>query len=526
MRDKRIIWESIRRWFMADSRMKNGTRNICASVINRCVLILLPFITRTLIVRVLGSSYLGLSGLFTSILNVLNLSELGFGSALVFSMYQPAADGDLPKIGALLNAYKKIYRIVGAAVLLGGIVLMPFLPKLIKESWPDTINIYVLYLIYLVNTSVSYFAFAYRRALLMAYQNNRVLSNVNTVVSILLYVFQIVLLRLFQNYYLYVCVLPIFTIVENVCIAAYTFKAYPGIEERGDLSAAEKKSITVHVKGIALQKLCSASRNSFDSIVISIYLGLTTIAVYNNYYYILSAVHALLYQISNAIRSSVGNSIVKESVDKNYRDFNIITMIYVWISGVCGACMLCLYQPFMELWMGADMLLPFESMCLFPLYFFLLSMGDIVALYKDGAGLWWYGRYRTIAEAVGNLVLNFLLGWLWGINGILIATLLTVTFIGLGYGGYIVFRYYFKTPKYRNYVFLELKYVFFVMINAFAVYALCSMIDTAGFWGLVLKGIVCAVLSAVVLWLMLRKQPYYQETKAFISRMFGLKRFF
>lgn len=511
---------------MADSRMKNGILNIYASVMNRCVMVLLPFITRTMIVTTLGSSYLGLSGLFTSILNVLNLSELGFGSALVFSMYKPVADNDIPKISALLNVYKKIYRAVGIAILLGGVALMPCLPKLINGTWPDTVNIYVLYFIYLLNTSISYLAFAHRRALLMAYQNNRVLSNVNTILSILLYMLQIALLYLWGNYYLYVCVLPIFTVIENVYVAIYTSKVYPEIKESGGLSNVEKESIKIHVKGIALQKLCSASRNSFDSIVISMYLGLTAITIYNNYFYILSAIHALLYQIPNAIRPSIGNSIIGESVDKNYADFNIMTMIYVWISSVCSACLLCLYQPFMELWMGPDLLLPFGTMCMFPLYFFLLSIGDIITLYKDGAGLWWYGRYRTVIEAIGNLILNFLLGWLWGINGILVATLLTVTFIGLGYGGYIVFKYYFKTKNYLGYIFLELKYLLFTVISAFTAYGLSSLIVPSGFFGLILRGGVCVAVSTSMFWLMIRKQPYYLEAKAFVGRIFGSKNLF
>jgi len=509
---------------MADGRIKNSTLNICASVINRCILILFPFVTRTLIIQVLGSSYLGLSSLFTSILSVLNLTELGFGSALVFSMYKPAATGDTEKMGALLNVYKKIYCAIGVVIFSCGLLLMPFLPGLIKGTWPDTINIYVLYFIYLVNTSVSYFAFAHRRALLLAYQKSRILSNTNTVFSLLFYTVQFIFLISFHNYYLYVCILPIFTFAENIYVAAYTSKKYPEIKEYGSISDIEKNKIKDHVKGIALQKFCSASRNSFDSIVVSMYLGLSFVTIYNNYYYIFYAVHALLYQIPNAIRSSVGNSVVSESIEKNYVDFNIMTIIYVWICSVCSACLLSLYQPFMELWMGQDMLLPFGSMCLFVLYFYLLSMVDIIALYKDGAGLWWYGRYRTLIEAVANLILNFLLGLLWGINGILLATVLTLVIVGHGYGGYIVFRYYFKGKKYKEYILLELKYFSFALCSSAVSYLLCNRIAVSNLLGLFLRLFVCLIISNTVCWLILRKQKYYPEVKIFFRKILRFNR--
>lgn len=146
-----------------DSRSKNGVRNVFAGFINRIVLIILPFITRTAIVYTLGSEYLGLSNLFTSILMVLNLSELGFGSALVYSMYKPVADNDTATLKALLNFYKRIYRIVGLGLLLLGAIVSLFLPKIIKGDVPGDVNLYVLYFMFLANTSISYFVYAHKK---------------------------------------------------------------------------------------------------------------------------------------------------------------------------------------------------------------------------------------------------------------------------------------------------------------------------------------------------------------------------
>ena len=494
-----------------------------ASILNRILFIILPFITRTVFIYVLGKNYLGLSSLFTSILTVLNLTELGFGSALVYSMYKPAAENDKEKLCALLKDYQKIYRIIGIAILGCGLGLLPFLPKLIKGSWPDGINIYVLFVIYLVNTSISYFAFAYKKALLTAYQRSDIITNVASIVTVVEYFTQIIILLVGKNYYLYVCVLPIFTLIDNLVTGFIVSKKFPDIVCKGELAQEDKYAIKTHVKGIALQKICSHSRNSFDSIVISMYLGLESIAVYNNYYYIMNSVHAFMYLIPNAVRASVGNSVMSESLEKNYRDFNTMSMIYMWISAWSTTCLLCLYQPFMILWMGKDMLLPMSTVVLICFYFYELCMSDIISLYKDGAGLWWFGRYKTATEAAANLILNFILGYFYGISGIVLATVLTIFFIGHGYGGYVVFHYYFKEQKFWDYIRLQLQYLIITIAVASLSYYFCSFIRGAGFGALFGKAALCLVLPNLLLWVILKRTKYFLNAEIFMRNI--LKKF-
>ena len=171
-----------------EGRTKNSIRNIGAGFINRIVLLVFPFIIRTVIIYVLGEEYLGLSSLFTSVLSLLNLSELGFGSALVYSMYRPIEEHNDAQVCALLNFYRKVYHIIGIIVLGIGLMLIPFLRQLIKGTWPQNINIYVLYIIYLLNTVFSYFIFAYKKALITAYQRNDIISHVNSIVNIAMYI--------------------------------------------------------------------------------------------------------------------------------------------------------------------------------------------------------------------------------------------------------------------------------------------------------------------------------------------------
>ena len=355
-----------------DSRSKNGKRNIIAGVLNKILQISLPFATRTVLIYSLGSNFLGLSSLFTSILMVLNLSELGFGSALIYSMYKPVAENDCDKLRALLSVYRKIFLYIGVAILFLGIAACPFLRSIIKGEVPENINIYILFLIYLGNTVISYIFFAHKKALIQAYQRQDILSNINSFLSVGINLSQIVLLLLTKNYYLYVIVYPVFTIIENAWAGYYAKKLYPDLYCYGKLSIEDKKAIKQHVKGIALQNFCSTSRNSLDSIVISMFIGLTSIAMYSNYFYVMNSVHSILYLVPNSIRPTVGNSVASESVDKNFLDFSNMYFIYIWVTCVFATCLICLYQPFMQIWMGSELMFPFSTVVLFVIYFILL----------------------------------------------------------------------------------------------------------------------------------------------------------
>ncbi|UKI56602.1 MAG: hypothetical protein L6V90_05600 [Treponema succinifaciens] len=172
--------------------------------------IFFPFLIRTVLIKKIGIEYAGLNSLFSSILQVLNLTELGFASAVVYSMYKPIAEDDKDTICALLNFYKRVYFIIGLVILALGSAVMPFLPHLIKGNVPQDINIYVLYSIYLVNTSLSYLLFGYKNSLLNAHQRRDVISNILTITQGLMNICQLLILVTIKNYYLYVLMMPIF----------------------------------------------------------------------------------------------------------------------------------------------------------------------------------------------------------------------------------------------------------------------------------------------------------------------------
>lgn len=504
---------------MKIDRSGNAKRNLFFGTLNKIVTVILPFIVRTTIIHILGAEYLGLGSLFSSILQVLSLTELGVGSAIVYSMYKPIANDDNDTLCALLAFYKKIYFIIGIFIMAIGVIIIPFLPKLINGTYPDTMNIYYLYLIYLINTVSSYLLFAFKGSLLNAYQRVDISNNINSAVNILMYLFQIIILITTRNYYLYAALMVIASVAVNFLVAFYTTKLFPEIVCRGRISAYQRQDIKVKLKGLMLNKVCQVSRNAFDSIFVSMFLGLAETAIYNNYYSIMNAVTSFLAIVSQSILGGVGNSVETEDVKKNYFDMIKINFIYMWISGFCTVCLVCLYQPFTKLFFGKHMVLSINAVILFCIYFYVLKMGDIRSVYVHANGLWWENRYRSVIEAVSNLVLNYFLGKYFGIYGIIAATLLSLFFINFLWGSGIIFKYYFTEISIKEYYGLHFFYAVTTMLACWVTYHVCELISIAGVAGLFFRLIICMVLPNIIFMLFYRKTKEYKAAIPWIKKM-------
>lgn len=354
---------------MKIERTKNAARNIVWGIIEKVASLLLPFAVRTIMIKALGSEYLGLSSLFTSILSVLSISELGIGTAIVFSMYKPIAEDDNDMLCALLNAYRSVYRLIGIIILFAGIAITPFLPKLVKGSVPSDVSLYALYFIYLFNTVISYFLFSYKAALFSAFQRNDLVSKRSFVINLVSNIYKIVVLLLFHNYYIYVIVIPAATIATNLLNAYLANKMFPDIQCKGVLPKETKDGIKKRIIGLMSFKIYNVVFASVDSIVISSFLGLTPLAIYNNYYYVQNSLVGFLVILTSSITAGVGNKMVTNSKEDNYSDFKKITFVNGWICSLCAVCMFCLYQPFMVLWVGKELVFPFSTMTLMVFYF-------------------------------------------------------------------------------------------------------------------------------------------------------------
>lgn len=488
-------------------------------IVNKLFTFLLLFTMRTVLLYLLGTEYLGLDSLFTSVLQMLNIAELGFSAAVVFSMYKPIAENDPEKICALLNLYRLAYRIIGIVILAVGLLLTPLLPKLIKGNIPSDMNLYFLYFIFLGNTVIGYWMFTYKKSLLSAHQREDLNINANTVITLCKSGLQIVLVVVFRNYYLYLLLMPVATIAENLYIAWLSKRLFPQYICRGRLDRDSGRDIFRRIGGLMVQNVCQISRNSFDNIIISAYLGLAQVTIYGNYYTIMYGVHTLLCCITRAMTASVGNKIVVSDTERNHADMLRFTFMYMWIAGVAVICLLVLFQPFMKLWAGEARMFPMPAVILLCIYFYALCMGDVRTVYVTSDGLWWEGRYRSALEAVANIVLNILLGKYMGISGIILATILSILIINFGYGTTIIYRHYFKNGKLYQFYQQHFFYAVVTAATAFIVYAVCSRMPDGGIAGLLGKGIAAFFLSNLFLLLAYHRTESFRDALRFARQI-------
>ena len=333
---------------MKIERTKNAARNIAFDGMLKLLNIIIPFFLRSIMLNYLGVEYLGLSGLFRSILSFLNLAELGVGSAMVFSMYKPIAEDDTPSICALLKLYRTFYRAIGLFIAVVGLALTPFLRSLINGDIPSDMNLYILYFMNLGSTVLTYWLFAYKRSLLDAHQRTDVISKVSLITQFVEYALKLPALIIFKNYYMFLGVQLGAQVVINLLTAMQVNKMYPQYSPQGRLPRKKVIDIVHRVRDLFTSKFAGVVFNFADTIVISAFMGLATLAVYQNYFFIITALRTFIDVIIVACIAGVGNSLVTESEEKNYKDFSRITMLFGWIMGVGSAMLLCLYQPFMQ----------------------------------------------------------------------------------------------------------------------------------------------------------------------------------
>lgn len=486
-------------------------------MIEKITFIIFPFIIRTILIYKLGVEYVGINGLFSSILQVLSLAELGFSSAIVFSMYKPISVGDEKTICALLMFYRKIYQKIGIIILAVGLMILPFLNLFIRGAYPDDINIVLVYVVYLFNTSISYFLFAHKKSLLLAHQRKDIIDKIIITVRVLFSTIQILVLIFTANYYAYLIIMPIITIFENILCASKVKKVYPDLQCKGELTRDKKDEIIEKVKGLLVYKICGVTRNSLDNIFLAAFLGVSTVGMYSNYYYIMTAIRSFMDVITTSMSASIGNSVAVEDVDKNYNDLNRLTFIYAWVCGWCTVCLYCLYQPFMVLWVGESNVFSMSIVAAFCIYFYVWTAGDIRSQYTDACGLWYKERKRSVVETMSNVILNYLLVRLWGVFGIVIATAISIGLIGIPWCTKILFDNYFKCKSIKKYFKYHIFYGIATVVVVCITNIICSKVYVNGIGGFIIKLIICIFIPNICYLILYYKTDIFKSSIEFLK---------
>lgn len=446
------------------SRIFYTGKNIFWGYVSSIATILLSFITRTAFIYTIGSEYLGINGLFTSVLGVLSLTELGIGAAINFSLYKPVAEGNREKIKSLMQLYKVAYRWIAAIVFILGLCLVPFLNNLIKGA-QGIIHLKLYYLIFLFNTVSSYFV-SYKYGLINAEQKNYIVTNITAIFNVVMNIVQIILIVIFNNYVFYLLTQAIFQLFQKIYMAFYINNKYPYLREKNTipLSKEEKTNISKNVRALIFHKIGEISVNQTDNIIISAFINIITVGLVSNYMLIISTVNIFVNIIFNGMIGSLGNLFAVESKEKQFQIFKVMDFVGYWIFSFSSVSIISLIQPFIELMWGREYNLPIRIVGLMILNNYMVGLRISVNNIKVAGGIFEQDKYLAIIQSVVNLMISIILAKKIGLVGVYIGTIVSGLIPSL-IRPYIVYKYLLKRNSIGYYISFFIRFLITVIMT-------------------------------------------------------------
>ena len=504
-------------------RTINSFKNILTGIFGHLFRIILEFGSRTVFIYVLGVEYLGVSGLFTNILSLLNLSELGIGTAIVYSLYKPLSENNVKIIQATMNLLKRAHFYIGCVIALAGSLLIPFLPKIIKSSI-DLVNLNLIYLLYLFQSVSSYWFFAYKRSILEADQKKYIINLINYAVTTVTVVTQMVLLLVFRSFLLYVLVGVISNITKNIVLSKKVDNLYPVLLEENQerLPKKEKTLIYKNLVGLSMYKISGTVLNSTDNIIISSFINIAAVGLYSNYLMITNAIVTMMNLFFSSFTASIGNLNVTETNNKKEFIFRCLNFLNFWLYGFSAICLWVLFNPFISLWVGKEYVFEDYIVALIIMNFLTQGLQNAVILYKDACGLFWQGRYRPIMSASLNIIISIVLVRPLGIVGVLLGTILSRFLTTWWFDPWMVHRYVFNKPV-GHYYFRYFRSLVIIILTGLLVDAICLLFSGSTWGNLIVKLIVCMIIPNTIFLLLFRKSEEFKyimsALKSLVSRL-------
>lgn len=486
------------------SRIENSIRNSFLGIIVQVTNVVLGFIVRSVFIRCLSAEYLGVNGLFSNILTILSLAEMGVGSAIIYNMYKPIADNDEMQIAKLMNFYRQAYICIGCIVAGVGLCITPFLNILINIQ-SNVSNLTCIYLLYLSNTVLSYFS-AYKRSIFSADQRERVLHIFRLAFYVLRSALQIACLLLLHNFVIYLVIQTVCTFFENIFVSLYADKEYPFLNKykRVHLTKQEKKPIIENIKALFIYKIGSTALDGTDNIIITAFDGIINVGIYSNYTLVTSSIQLLLSQVSNSLSGSVGNFVAKEKESRFEELLQRITFLNFVIYGGTFVVLIACLSPFIELWAGETYTLSFEVVFVHCLNLYIYGMMNSIWTFRSAMGLFVYGKWRPIVSAGINIIISIWWGKYLGILGVLLGTTFARIITNVWFDPYIVYKHGLKKSP-CNYYIQWVGYFLIIFLLTFIIELINDGLHLTGLGALVFNVFFSPAFFAFTLIILFRK---------------------
>ena len=492
------------------TRTEYSVMNTSVAIVARMSAILMGFLTRVVFTRVLSEGYVGINGLFTDILNILSLSELGVGTAITYALYGPIARKDIKRQQILMRMFRSFYRVTAVIVLVTGLVLIPFLDVLMKDR-PDVDHLILIYMLYMMNSVISYLLI-YKKTLVDAHQMNYLTVLNQNGFLILQDILQMIVLLVTKNFILFLIMAVLCTFAANVTMSRKADQLFPYLREscKEKLPKEERQDIIKNVKAMLMHKLGNIVVNNTDNLLISGFVGVITAGIYSNYYLIIGSVRQVLDQAFQGVAASVGNLGITEEKEKVHQVFLQLFFIGQWMYGVAGICLFEMLNPFVELAFGKKYLFPVEVVLVLCVNFAINGAKKSVTIFKESMGLFWNDRYKAIVEAVLNLGISVALVVRLGVTGVFLGTIFSMLLTSVWIEPYVIYKHSFERSSAEFFLTYGKNLVVMGLVWLCTNY--CCMIFRGGaFVNLIFRMCVCVVVPNVLLWLAYRRSEEWKR---------------
>lgn len=501
---------------MDETRSVKSSKTLISNFAQKTFALILTFVSRTIFIRVFGAELLGINGLFSNVIALLSLADLGFSTAMTYSYYKPVAENDYDKIAALNGFYKKVYSIIALGITLIGLALIPFLKHIINLPG-EVEHLYLYYLLTLAGTVVSYL-FVYKTTVLYAYQQGYVVAKYNMIVNAVSQIIQIAGMLIFKNYILYLVITVVFNLINNLYISHVTDKRFPFINKKIRISKEDKKDIFSNLSSVFIYKVSSTMMNSTTNIIISKLVGTITVGFYSNYLTVTNMITGYVSMAFTSFTASLGNLIVKDSKEKQFHVFKEIQTISAWFCIVISSCVYALINDFIVIWVGKDFLLDDYTVLAIGVNFFLTCILNPIWIFREAAGIYRKTKYIMLICAVLNVGLAIILGHYLGLCGILFAGAISKLLTYIWYEPIVLFRDFFgHSPLY----FFGTSFVIAAAtaVTGAVLYFVQSSIPFDGILGFIIKGCCCFIIANLIYLVMYFKNKNFRNLLVRIKKL-------
>ncbi len=500
------------------SRVKNSIKNASYGIGITVANTLVSFVSRTAVIYFLGNEALGLNGLFTEIISMLSLAELGVGMAILYSLYKPLHEEDHEKISALMGLYRTAYGIIAAVTVALGIAITPFIGNLINDVSYDLKYIQMIFLLFVFRTAASYM-FSYKTALLNADQKQYVTSIVSSLSQLAVTVFTSILLAVFKSYVLYLIPQILGVLATNIALSKYVDKSYPFLNLKAKLDRTERKEVLRNIKDIFLKRVSGVITSSTDNILISTLVSTLQVGIYSNYNMICNIVRTLKGQLSNGLSASVGNLAVTESSEKCIEVMRQLTVMFFAFASImtCGLMAVC-SQFISKIWLTEEYLLKDVVVYVILFNLFLDVCGEPLWRFMEVSGLFRQDKYVGAFGSAVNLVVSIILGMKIGMMGIFIGTVCT-QMIQTVLKTWLLYRKRFEKSPGSYYWMWAKMLIGFTMLLVGNVVLISKIALGNDYVDFIVRGVVSVVVSLGTVWIIFGRCPEFAYTVNMVRKL-------